>query len=399
MHIGDRTPAEPQKPDRATKRISAKMPASRLPASKANPEQQQRAAARGPMAINVSQLADFDEIIDVRSEDEFAEDHIPGAINCPVLDNAQRAQVGTIYKQVSSFDAKKIGAALVSANIARHLQERFQERPRSWRPLVYCWRGGGRSGALAHVLHQVGWRVGRLDGGYKAYRRVVIADLEHLPSRYSWRVICGLTGSGKSRLLRALKAHGGQVLDLEALAAHRGSVLGNLPDERQPAQKMFESLIWNGLRNFSTAHPVYVEAESKKVGNLRVPEALIAAMWAGECVQLDAERALRVQLLKEEYAHYIDHPQTLIAKLECLIALYGRETIDKWKRSARTGQWDTLTEDLLLRHYDPAYTRSTLKHYPNLQRAQKLELRDTGDAEFDALAKKCLAEDRSFKMR
>jgi tRNA 2-selenouridine synthase len=399
MHIGDRTPAEPQKPDRATKRISTKMPASRLPASKANPEQQQRAAARGPMAINVSQLADFDEIIDVRSEDEFAEDHIPGAINCPVLDNAQRAQVGTIYKQVSSFDAKKIGAALVSANIARHLQERFQERPRDWRPLVYCWRGGGRSGALAHVLHQVGWRVGRLDGGYKAYRRAVIADLEHLPSRYSWRVICGLTGSGKSRLLRALKAHVGQVLDLEALAAHRGSVLGNLPDEQQPAQKMFESLIWNGLRNFSTAHPVYVEAESKKVGNLRVPEALIAAMWAGECVQLDAERALRVQLLKEEYAHYIDHPQTLIAKLECLIALYGRETIDKWKRSARTGQWDTLTEDLLLRHYDPAYTRSTLKHYPNLQRAQKLELRDTGDAEFDALAKKCLAEDRSFKMR
>jgi tRNA 2-selenouridine synthase len=399
MHIGDRTPAEPQKPDRATKRISAKMPASRLPASKANPEQQQRAAARGPMAINVSQLADFDEIIDVRSEDEFAEDHIPGAINCPVLDNAQRAQVGTIYKQVSSFDAKKIGAALVSANIARHLQERFRERPRSWRPLVYCWRGGGRSGALAHVLHQVGWRVGRLDGGYKAYRRAVIADLEHLPSRYSWRVICGLTGSGKSRLLRALKAHGGQVLDLEALAAHRGSVLGNLPNEQQPAQKMFESLIWNGLRNFSTAHPVYVEAESKKVGNLRVPEALIAAMWAGECVQLDAERALRVQLLKEEYAHYIDRPQTLIAKLECLIALYGRETIDKWKRSARTGQWDALTEDLLLRHYDPAYTRSTLKHYPNLQRAQKLELRDTGDAEFDALAKKCLAEDRSFKMR
>ncbi|MEK6593740.1 MAG: tRNA 2-selenouridine(34) synthase MnmH [Pseudomonadota bacterium] len=366
-----------------------------MPASNADSRQQQRAAikgsTKGPILINVSQLTDFDEIIDVRSEDEFAQDHIPGAINCPVLDNAQRAQVGTIYKTISSFDAKKTGAALVSANIARHLQEQFRECPPDWRPLVYCWRGGGRSGALAHVLYQIGWRVGRLDGGYKAYRRAVIADLDHLPSRFGWRVICGLTGSGKSRLLRALKARGGQVLDLEALAAHRGSVLGNLPDEPQPAQKMFESLIWNELRNFSAARCVYVEAESKKIGNLRVPETLIAAMWSGECVQLDAQLALRVKLLKEEYAHYIDRPQTLIAKLECLTGLYGHETINKWKRFTLAGQWDALTEDLLLRHYDPAYTRSTLKHYPNLPRAHKLELGDTGDAAFDALAGNCLA--------
>jgi tRNA 2-selenouridine synthase len=363
-----------------------------MPASTANLQPQQRAAADGPKLVNVSQLTEFDEIIDVRSEDEFAEDHVPGARNCPVLDNAQRVQVGTIYKKVSAFDAKKVGAALVSANIARHLQEQFSDRPRNWRPLVYCWRGGSRSGALAHVLHQIGWRVGRLDGGYKAYRKAVIADLECLPARFSWQVICGLTGSGKSRLLRALSARGSQVLDLEALAAHRGSVLGNLPDEPQPAQKMFDSLIWGELQNFSAAQPVYVEAESKKVGNLRVPEALIAAMWAGNCVQLDAQLAIRVKLLKEEYAHYIEHPQTLIAKLECLSGLYGLQTIDKWKQFTCSGQWDALTQDLLLHHYDPAYTRSTLKHYPNLQHALQLELKDTRETAFDMLAANCLAD-------
>src|SRR5918996_2680688 len=161
--------------------------------------------SRGALAVTVAQLNEFDEVIDVRSEGEYGEDHIPGAINCPVLDNSERALVGTIYKQTSSFDAKKIGAALVSANIARHLRERFYDRPRAWRPLVYCWRGGGRNNAFAHVLAQIGWRVGRLDGGYKAYRRSVMSDLESWPRRFDWRVLCGLTGTGKSRLLRELE--------------------------------------------------------------------------------------------------------------------------------------------------------------------------------------------------
>src|SRR5436853_2071523 len=189
-----------------------------------------KTTTRGPLAVTVAQLADFDEVIDVRSEGEFAEDHIPGAINCPVLNDSERALVGTIYKQQSSFDAKKTGAALVSANIARHLRERLHDRPRGWRPLVYCWRGGGRSNALAHVLFEVGWRAGRLDGGYKAYRRAVVAELGTLPQRFQWRVLCGLTGTGKSRLLRELHAAGAQILDLEALAAHRGSVLGDMPE-------------------------------------------------------------------------------------------------------------------------------------------------------------------------
>jgi tRNA 2-selenouridine synthase len=352
------------------------------------PEQDAGAPRGAPsaLAVTVAQLSEFDELIDVRSEGEFGDDHIPGAINCPVLDDGERALVGTIYKQNSSFDAKKLGAALVSANIARHLRERFGDRPRTWKPLVYCWRGGGRSAALAHVLAQVGWRVGRLDGGYKAYRRAVIVDLETLPSRLRWRVLCGLTGTGKSRLLRALDHAGAQVLDLESLAAHRGSVLGNMPDEPQPTQKLFESLLWDALRRLDPRRPVFVEGESKKIGRLRVPDALIDAMWASPCVVLDAALPTRVELLKSEYAHYLLEPDALASQLECLSSLHGRETIDQWQRLARAQRWRELVEALLVKHYDPAYNRSTLKHYPDLARAPHYFLEDASDAAFTRLA-------------
>ena len=334
----------------------------------------------------VAQLHEFDVVIDVRSESEFAEDHVPGAINCPVLNDAQRAEVGTLYKQVSSFDAKKLGAAMVSENIARHLRERFQDKPREWRPLVYCWRGGGRSGALAHVLTQVGWRAGRLDGGYKAYRRSVIADLAVLPAKFEWRVVCGMTGTGKSRLLNALHAAGAQVLDLEALAAHRGSVLGNLPDAPQPPQKLFESRVWHALRNFDTARPVYVESESKKIGSLRVPEALIAAMWAGKPLVLEAPLPVRVALLKEDYAHFLQDRALLSAQLNCLVDLHGRDVIASWNELAREQRWDELTEALLVRHYDPSYTRAITRHYPSLPDAPRATATSADQSTYQHLA-------------
>lgn len=340
--------------------------------------------------VTVAQLAEFDELIDVRSESEFAEDHIPGALNCPVLNDGERARVGTLYKQVSPFDAKKTGAALVSANIARHLAACFRDRPREWRPLVYCWRGGSRSDAMAHVLRQVGWHCGRLDGGYRAYRREVVADLAARPAAFQWRSVCGATGCGKSRLLRILAGAGAQVLDLEALAAHRGSVLGNLPDETQPSQKMFESRIWHALRGFSPRRPIYVEAESRKIGNLRVPEALIAEMWRSPCIVLEAPMSARVALLKEEYAHYIADPPALCAQLACLIAIHGRETVDGWKRKVLTCAWDEFIEDVLSRHYDPAYQRSTIRHYPGLSRALKLTATSGSAVEFERLARQCI---------
>ncbi|MFH1043580.1 MAG: tRNA 2-selenouridine(34) synthase MnmH [Pseudomonadota bacterium] len=325
-----------------------------------------------PNVVTVAQLAEFDEVIDVRSPSEFAEDHVPGAINCPVLDDAERAAIGTLYRQVSSFDAKKRGAALVAKNIARHIEGQFAAHGRDWRPLVYCWRGGKRSGALAYILSEIGWQAAQLEGGYRAYRREVLAQLARLPRQFRYRVVCGATGSAKSSLLQALTAAGAQVLDLEHLASHRGSVLGDLPGEAQPAQKKFDGLVWNALRKFSPEHIVYVEAESRKVGQLQVPDALIERMRVSPCVLIEAPLAERVAFLVREYGHFLGDPQDLKAKLDCLAGLHGKDTIARWMSQVEHRQWDELVADLLANHYDPAYRRATLKNFAHLDKAQVL---------------------------
>ena len=350
---------------------------------------------RAPATVTVAQLPEFDEVVDVRSEGEFVEDHVPGAVNCPALDNEERARVGTIYKQQSPFEAKKIGAALIATNISRYLNGHFLDRPREWRPLFYCWRGGDRSGAFAEVFSRIGWRVGRLDGGYKSYRRAVLADLGSRPRAFRWRVVCGLTGTGKSRLLRSLRDAGAQVLDLEALAAHRGSVLGSLPGAPQPGQKMFESLVWGQLQGFDKKRPVYVEAESKRIGALRVPEAMIEEMWKSECITLEAPIAARLELLKGEYAHFFEHTESLVAALQCLAPLHGHAIVGAWKEFALARRWDKLITELLARHYDPAYTRATGKHYAALSGALKLTLGGVEDAAFSSLARRCLDSEKS----
>jgi tRNA 2-selenouridine synthase len=339
----------------------------------------------------VAQLAQFDEIIDVRTPPEFAEDHLPGAVNFPVLTAEERALVGTLYKQESSFAAKKLGAALIARNIARHIDEYFSSKPKHWRPLIYCWRGGKRSGAMAHILSEIGWKVARLEGGYKAYRRQVVEDLAILPQRFDFQVVCGPTGSGKSRLLQALAQAGAQVLDLEQLALHRGSVLGNLPDAPQPAQKMFESQIHAQLQRFDPAQPVYVEAESKKIGQLRVPDALIERMWQeGRCIVVQVASEQRVQLLREEYAHFIANPQSLLEKIDCLKALHSKERLEHWRTLIQTARWDEFVLDMLVNHYDPAYHRSTLKHYPQLGRAEHIQAPDISSHGFLQLARQLL---------
>ncbi len=337
--------------------------------------------------MSAETLAAFDAVIDVRSPAEYAEDHIPGAISAPVLDNEERARVGTIYKQVSPFDAKKLGAALVSKNIARHLEERFSAMPREWKPLIYCWRGGKRSGAMAHVLREIGWDAWSIEGGYKAYRRFLIDDLATLPGHFRYRVIHGPTGSGKSRLLRALRDGGAQVLDLEDLAAHRGSVLGTVPGRPQPAQKMFETLTWDALRKCDPSRPVFVEGESKKIGQLQVPEALMHAMRSSKCVLVEAARETRIALLLEEYRHFFADLPTLNAQLDCLHALHGEAVIEGWKGLAAQGDWPALVSGLLKDHYDPAYHRSALRNFVQLPDAHKVRL-DSPDAEaFEAVAR------------
>ena len=336
------------------------------------PFQRDRPVAPVATPISLAQLRSFDEVIDARSPAEFAEDHLPGAINAPVLDDAERAQVGTVFKRESAFDAKRVGAPLAARNIARHIERTFFDRPRRWRPLVYCWRGGGRSAAMVHMLRQVA------------------AELETMPRKLRFHVICGATGSGKSRLLEALARTDAQVLDLEALAAHRGSVLGELPDAPQPAQKAFETSIWTALSGFDPARPVFVESESKKVGNLRVPEELIVRMRESRCIRLEASTATRVALLMQDYAHFVQRPSELAAKLDCLKNLHGAERIEAWKERLDAGAWESLVRDLLESHYDPAYRRSLLRNYRDAATATPLAVEGIGREAFGALAARLL---------
>jgi len=334
----------------------------------------------------------YDAVIDCRSPAEYAEDHVPGAISAPVLDDAERAAVGTMYKQLSAFEAKKLGASLVAKNVARHVETLFAGQQLGWRPLVYCWRGGKRSGAMAHILREIGWDAQTLEGGYRRYRRWVVAQLESIPERFEFRVIHGPTGSGKSRLLGALRKAGAQVLDLEELAAHRGSVLGNLPDRPQPSQKWFESQLLAALSELEPGKPVFVEGESKKIGQVQVPEALIARMRASPCLRLEAPLEVRVDLLLDEYRHFLEDRRLLEAQLDCLVALHGREEVAAWKALAAQGAWRDFVARLLMQHYDPAYRRSSLKNFVRLPEAETVRVDSAEDPAFAAIAQRMLEE-------
>ncbi|MDA8107510.1 MAG: tRNA 2-selenouridine(34) synthase MnmH [Betaproteobacteria bacterium] len=347
------------------------------------------------VAIAALEPGAFDAVIDVRSPAEFAEDHLPGAVSCPVLDDAERARVGTLYKQVSPFEARKVGAALAAKNIARHIERQFLAQPRTWKPLVYCWRGGKRSGAMAHVLREIGWDARTLEGGYKAYRRWVVEQLAALPAQLQLRVVHGVTGSGKSRLLKALSEAGAQVLDLEDLAAHRGSVLGMLPDRPQPSQKMFETLLREQLAALDPRRTVYVEGESRKIGQLQVPEALIHAMRAAECMLLEADLATRVALLMDEYRHFFADPAALAAQLECLAPLHGRERVADWQSLAARSAWAELVARLLKEHYDPAYRSSAARNYARLAEAEVVRVDGPQEEAFAQLARELVAAEEA----
>ncbi|MGQ9725132.1 MAG: tRNA 2-selenouridine(34) synthase MnmH [Tepidimonas sp.] len=309
--------------------------------------------------VTLDQIGAYDTLIDARSPAEFALDHLPGAINLPVLDDEQRRIVGTLYKQTGAFEARRIGGAWVARNIARHIEAAMQDKPASWRPLVYCWRGGQRSGAFALWLRQIGWAAAQLHGGYKGYRRWVVEQLKALPSALRWRVVGGPTGSGKTRLLQALMARGAQVLDLEALARHRGSILGAWPDGKpQPSQKAFDTALVDALRRLDPARPVWVEAESRKIGTVQLPEAMAVALQRAPRVQLEVPFAARLALVLQDYAWLGRDPEALAQRLQALRGLQSNETLARWQTWARAGRLTELFAELMTHHYDPLYRRA-----------------------------------------
>ena len=308
------------------------------------------------MAITLTSLNDlaahqFDDVIDARAPSEFADDHLPGAINLPVLDDEERARVGTIYKRVAPFSARKIGAALVSRNAAKHLEGPLADKQGDWRPLVYCWRGGQRSGSFATILSQIGWRVETIAGGYKAWRGLVVRQLEAEVGRMI--VLDGNTGSAKTEMLHLLANRGVQVIDLEGLANHRGSLFGG--QGAQPSQRMFEGRLAQVLAALDPGRPVVVEAESSKVGQCRVPAMLWKAMCAAPRIEIEASQAERARYLACAYADMAADLVRLDATIGLLRPFHAAERIAEWQELAACGKHETLAGQLVAAHYDPRY--------------------------------------------
>ncbi|MDR5652013.1 tRNA 2-selenouridine(34) synthase MnmH [Ruixingdingia sedimenti] len=329
----------------------------------------------------------FDSVIDVRSPAEWADDHLPGAVNLPVLDDAERARVGTIYKQVSPFEARKIGGALVARNAARHIETALMDRPGGWRPLVYCWRGGQRSNSFATILGQIGWRVAVLEGGYKTWRRLVVTALYDAPVPAPVVVLDGNTGTAKTAVLERLAARGVQVIDLEGLANHRGSLFGARAGG-QPGQKAFEGRLALALAALDPARPVVVEAESSRIGACRLPPRLWQAMVAAPRVAVAAPRAVRAGYLLRAYADLTADPAALAAVVDRLRPLHAAEVIARWRAWVAAGAFGDLAEDLMARHYDPRYARHRARSAPPVAEFGTADLSEAG---VDALAARIAA--------
>ncbi|NWG93585.1 MAG: tRNA 2-selenouridine(34) synthase MnmH [Parvularculaceae bacterium] len=330
-------------------------------------------------------LARFDAIIDVRSPAEFAEDRIPGAINLPVLSNEERAEVGTIYLRKSRFLARRIGAAFVARNVAAHLETALADRGAKFRPLLYCWRGGMRSNAMATILAQIGWRVGVLKGGYRTWRRAVVAALADDPVPLSLILIDGETGTAKTEILRRLSALGVQTIDLEGLAAHKGSVFGAELSRAQPTQKLFESALFDRLRTLDPARPIAVEAESSRIGRLVLPKRILTAMRAAPRIIIEAPAAARADYLTRAYRDLIETPGAVERAIDRLRPFHSKETIGGWLTLATDGRHHDLAAALMRDHYDPLYARSRKR--AESAPAATLKARDLSDEGLDAAAR------------
>lgn len=345
------------------------------------------------MPVTLTALSDlakmpFDDMLDVRSPAEYAEDHVPGAMSLPVLSNEERARVGTIYVQQDRFLARKIGAALVSRNAATHLEGALAEMPGGWRPLVYCWRGGQRSRSFASILGEIGWRADTIAGGYKSYRRLVVQALYETPLAHRVVLIDGGTGTAKTRLLGAIAQAGGQVLDLEAMAEHRGSLFGPL-GESQPAQKMFESRLAAAIVALDPSRPVFVEAESSKIGAIGLPPVLWQAMIAAPRYELAAPLAARAAHLVRSYPDMIADAGKLEDVLAKLVRYHGHARVDAWRALAAAGAFEELAAGLVTAHYDPKYTRISRDGAPAPTR---LDLPDLSEATLAEVAARLVAE-------
>ena len=304
----------------------------------------------------------YDTIIDVRSPSEFEIDHIVGAINCPILYDDERQKVGTIYKQISSFKAKIIGSSLSAKNIAFHIEKEFLEKKGSWKPLIYCWRGGQRSKAFSIVLSEVGWRTYQLSGGYKEYRNDIIKYLDNIGMKLKIILISGKTGSAKTKILHSIRDQGAQILDLEGLARHKGSLLGAIPNLKQPSQKFFESLLFYEINKLNLKKNIFIEAESSKVGNVHIPKSIWSNMILSKRIEVVADVNTRAKFLIDDYQYMCKNPILIEPMIKGLKTRLSNNLIDSWEKLIDEKKWFELTKSFLENHYDSSYASNTIKN-------------------------------------
>lgn len=324
-------------------------------------------------------LARYDAIIDVRSPAEFAEDHIPGAVNLPVLSNEERAEVGTTYKQVSTFLARRAGAAHVARNVALHLETFFADQPPRAQFLIYCWRGGMRSGSMATIVSQVGWRTTLLQGGYKTWRRAVSNGLRDDGQALNLVLVDGQTGTAKTDILHSAAKQGAQVLDLEGLANHRGSVFGGMGDGSQPGQKLFESRLWAALQELDSDKPILVEAESNRIGKREIPKRVWKAMQAAPSITVEASQQARARYLTRAYGDIIANPERILQSIDALRKFHAKTIISEWREMVASGAYEQLALELIRDHYDAMYKRSRQRRAGKRLQSIRLDALDEAD--------------------
>ncbi len=294
-------------------------------------------------------------LVDVRSPSEFAEASIPGALNVPILDDAERAEIGTLYKQVGRRDARRRGIEIVAPKIPTMLaQIEAARQPDSPPAVVFCWRGGMRSQALTSFLNLGGIPARQLTGGHKAFRRLVIDYFEQTDFG-KILVVRGLTGVGKTLLLHRLAAETYPVIDLEGLANHRGSAFGGLGLGDQPGQKMFEARLWARLQEYRDSDYLLTEGESRHIGRLVLPPRFYRALQEQTSLWVDAPLAYRVGVILDDYPARDDLTAAFEPPLRALKERLGSVVIEDLLRLLHGKRWDELTRRLMVDYYDPLY--------------------------------------------
>lgn len=296
-------------------------------------------------------------LIDVRSEGEFAESHIPGAVNIPIFNDEERAQVGTMYKQIGTEQARELGLRIASAKLPELIRS-IEQASQGKEPVVYCWRGGMRSKSVAAVLDLMGLPVYRLEGGYRGYRERVKERIANFQLAARCVVIHGMTGVGKTELLKRLERDGEPVVDLEGLAAHKGSAFGSI-GEAPRNQRMFESLLLERLDELQGSSYIIIEAESKRIGRVNLPDFLLRAKEQGLHILVNAPLPVRVQRTLDQYmADGPEFKEKLKGAMHAIEKRLSHEDRSLGWEAIEHNRFDELAEMLLVKYYDPRYRHS-----------------------------------------